>query len=161
MHVLTKGMLWLGLLASVVACQPERDILPEATPKNTNTLTGDWALGRIRFSGFPAPYELENGDIDPAQYGLEERIRLHADSTFQVTQRTGAIRDYDGTWKFAGTDLKLHYSQGMQEKLVFSSTKNAAQLVSSAYTERDTLVNPATKTPEVVTYQVQFVYERR
>ena len=159
MKALVNGLLLLVILVGLFGCNPDKDLLPAEEKKDT--IAGEWTLGRIRFSGFPTPYEIENGDVDPAQYGIEERIRLHSDSTFVLTQRTGEITDFDGTWKFIGQDLKLQYRQGVQEQLTLNSNKNSAQLISTPYEEQDTLVNPTTKKPEVVKYQVQFVYERR
>lgn len=144
-------------LVSINSCKKESD--PEPEP-----VIGSWRLDRIRTSGFVAPFSTvyPNGDNDPSILDYQDSFTIKSDKTLTGTVRTsGRVIDYDGNWEFTNSTLTLKDDQGNSDDYTLDATKTPAQLLGKTFAVSDSLTNPTTRKPELVKYNLQFVYSKQ
>ena len=148
----------LCLAAAIVgldSCSKSSDPAPEP-------VVGAWKLDRIRFGGYVAPYTSNNGDEDPAQYGLQNNFTIKSDKTFTGTNRSqGKVTDYSGNWDFTNSTLTLKDDKGNSMPYTLDATVTPNQLLTDLVATTDTLINPTTNKKEGVKINYRFVYTKQ
>lgn len=142
------------MLAGLGACEKD-DAEPQAP------VVGRWASDRVRIGGLPAAYAADNGrELDAEDvFGLKVSFDLNADKTYKGTDRSGGtVDDFSGTWEYTGTELTMKADDGNEDKLTYDEVK--AQLLSEAIAVQDSFINPTSKKPELVRFNLQIVYSR-
>lgn len=141
--------------AGLSSCNKDDDPAPDP-------VVGTWATDRVRIGGLPAPYSSDNGrELDAlTQFGINTSFEINNDKTFTETDRSGGVvTDFDGTWEYTGTELTKKYSDGDEVTLTYDEAKN--QLLSETIAIQDSLLNPTTSRPELVSFTLQLVYKKQ
>lgn len=144
------------LLGGLDACKKGSDPEPDAP------VVGSWKLDRIRFGGYVAPYTSNNGDEDPANYGLQNNFTIKNDKTYSGTSRSnGRVGDYVGSWDFTSNTLTLKDDKGNSVPYTLDAAKTPAQLLGQVIATTDTLINPTTNKKEGVKINFQLIYAKQ
>jgi len=159
MHLFMKRFLYILCVAvslvGLEACKKAADPVPDPV------VVGKWTLGRLRFSGYPAPFTVLNADAPSNSYGLSGSFNIKNDKSFTNTSSNGTrVNDTKGTWDFTNNTLQLKYDDSSTQDYQLDTTKDPIQLISSAKTAIDTLQVTATSPKQAVPFKYQFVYTK-
>ena len=159
MHLSMKRFLYILCVAvslsGLDACKKSSD------PEPVAPVVGKWTLGRVRFSGYPAPFTALNADRPSSAYGLSGSFNVKSDKSFTETVNNGTrVTDFKGTWDFTSNTLQLKYDDSSTEDYQLDAAQDPSQLISSAVSDTVSLRATATSPFQVVRYKYQFVYTK-
>lgn len=141
-------------LAGVSSCKKDADPVPDP-------VVGQWTLGRIRFSGYPAPFTSLNADRPSSAFDLSGSINIKNDKSFTETFNNGIqITDLKGNWEYSNNTLQLKYDTGDSEDYELDTTQDPIQLLSPAISQTDSLRASATSPIQAVPFRYQLIYTK-
>jgi hypothetical protein len=141
--------------AGLNSCSKSSDPAPDPV------VVGKWTLGRIRFSGYPAPFTSLNGDRVSSGYGITDVFTIKSDKSFTETYSNSVqIADYKGTWDLTDNTLQLKFDDGSSDTYTVDATQEPVQLLSAVASATDSLKATATSPVQAVPFKFQFVYTK-